>query len=165
MLPSMKQFLLFLLLAGSPLASATGSGDAARPLLPAEQKEVLAAGSALIGARVELRGDGTAHTTHRIGKFSARIELVGLAFSRITRSPLNERDRQRGIARRYIASVTCESHRIWDEPLSSWSPWKQDNYGFFPSTIIVEEIRGKLVPRATRISDFSPGLGELAATP
>lgn len=161
----MKQALLLLVVAVLPLSAQTstvkGEADttaAAAPMLLSEQKEVLAASSGLITASVHLRPDGTARTTHRIGSFSTRVELRGLRVASIVKAPLSMTDRQQGIARRYLARLSCKAHRIWEGPIAGWSRWKQDAYGFFPSTVIVEEVGGTLVARATRISDFSPGI-------
>lgn len=163
----MKQALLSLMLFASalPLFSATAqTGTADEPITSTtsmrlvEEKEVLAASSALLAASVDLRADGSARTTHQIGKFSTRIELMGLSVSKIEKTAPSAAEQQQGIARRYIAHLTCKAHRIWDAPMVSWSEWRKNAYGFFPSTVVVEEIDGALVARATRINDFSPGI-------
>ena len=162
----MKQALLSLMLftAALPLSATEGNGAASEPITATtnmrlvEEKEVLAASSALLAASVDLRADGSARTTHQIGKFSTRIELMGLAVSKIEKKAPSTAEQQKGIARRYVAHLSCKAHRIWDAPMISWSEWRENAYGFFPSTVIVEEINGSLVARANRITDFSPGI-------
>ena len=72
--------------------------------------------------------------------------------------PLTDTERQAGVTRSYHAKVSCQSHRIWDGPLVTWSEWRNSGYGFFPSTIVVQEINGELVASAKRIESFSPGI-------
>lgn len=162
----MKQALLLLALA-LPLSAQVGKAapaapveviDAASTMRLSEQKEVLAASIALLGASLDFRGDGTARTTHQVGNFSTRIELMGLTVSQIVKASVSTEDRQKGISRRYIAYLTCKAHRLWDGPMVSWSEWRDKGYGFFPSSLIVEEIDGALTARAKRIEDFSPGI-------
>ena len=88
-----------------PLSAQTPGGTqeivvvtATSPMILAEQKEVLAASSALIAASVDLRADGTARTTHHIGTFTTRIELTGLAISEIVKTPVTRADAEKGIA-------------------------------------------------------------------
>lgn len=123
-----------------------------------EQKEVIATSSALLVTSVDLRDDGTARTTHQIGKFSTRIELIGLGIAEIEKTPVSQADRQKGISRRYVARIACKAHRIWDGPMVTWSEWRENSYGFFPSSIIVEEINGALSAHAKRLANFSPGI-------
>lgn len=137
---------------------------ASTPMRASEASEVLAASSALIEASVDLRADGSARTTHKIGGFETRIEIKGLSVREIVKAPLSEQDRQAGISRRYVASLQCEAHRIWDAPMISWSEWRASGYGFFPATIIVEEVGGAMKARATRIADFSPGIDATMAS-
>jgi len=153
-----------------PLSAQTPGGTqeivvvtATSPMILAEQKEVLAASSALIAASVDLRADGTARTTHHIGTFTTRIELTGLAISEIVKTPVTRADAEKGIVRRYVARLACRSHRIWDGPMASWSEWRREGYGFFPSSVVVEEVGGALRARATRICDFSPGIDSTMA--
>jgi hypothetical protein len=164
----MKHALLLLLSAVLPLSAQTAATTpaapqvevitATTPMRASEAHEVLAASSALIEASVDLRPDGSARTTHKVGDFETRVEIKGLSVREIVKTPLTEEDRQAGISRRYVASLQCEGHRIWDAPMVSWSEWRAKGYGFFPSSIIVEEIDGALKARATRIANFSPGI-------
>lgn len=123
-----------------------------------EEKEVLAASTALLAASVDLREDGSARTTHQVGQFSNRIELMGLGISEIVKIPVSQADHQKGISRRYLARITCKAHRIWDGPMIAWSEWRENGYGFFPSSVVVEEINGTLSAHAKRLTDFSPGI-------
>ncbi|QJE97816.1 hypothetical protein [Luteolibacter luteus] len=129
----------------------------------AEEKEVIAASAALLATSVDLREDGTARTTHQIGRFSNRIEFKGLGIDGIMKAPVTEADRQKGISRRYIALIRCKAHRIWDGPMVEWSEWRESSYGFFPSSIVVEEINGTLSAHAKRLSNFSPGIDSTMA--
>ncbi|WP_035615901.1 hypothetical protein [Haloferula sp. BvORR071] len=131
---------------------------ATTPMRATEAEEVLAVSSEFIKASVAFRPDGCARTTHRIGDFHTRIEFKGLSVREIVKAPLSDTDRQAGISRRYFAHLQCEAHRIWDAPMIAWSEWHQSAYGFFPHSIIVEEIGGALKARANRIADFSPGI-------
>jgi hypothetical protein len=133
------------------------------PMRVQEASEVLAASSALIQGSVDMRTDGSARTTHKIGGFETRIEIKGLSVHEIVKASLTEQDRAAGITRRYVAHLQCEAHRIWDGPMASWSEWRSSSYGFFPTSIIVEEIAGTLKARANRIADFSPGLDATVA--
>ncbi len=145
----------------SPAAATAPQVDAitdASPMRVKEASEVLAASSALIHGSVDLRSDGSARTTHKIGGFETRIEIQGLKVHEIVKEALTDKDRAAGITRRYVAHLECEAHRIWDGPMASWSEWRSSGYGFFPSSIIVEEIGGILKARANRIADFSPGI-------
>jgi hypothetical protein len=123
-----------------------------------EQREVTSASNALLAATMDLRPDGTARTTHQVGSFSTRIELKGLTVHEIVKLPLSEADAAKGITRRYHAKLACQSHRIWDGPMVAWSEWRENGYGFFPTTIVVEEVNGSLQASAKRIQDFSPGI-------
>jgi len=168
----MKHALLLLFAAVLPLAAQSPAPEttqveaitATTPMRAQEANEVLAASSALIEASVNLRADGSARTTHKIGDFETRIEIKGLSVREIVKTPLTEQDRAAGVARRYIARLQCEAHRIWDGPMISWSEWRDKSYGFFPSSIVVEEIDGTLKARATRIADFSPGIDATMAS-
>lgn len=165
----MNHALLLLFTAVLPLSAQTTTNNndpvtapqadvitATTPMRATEANEVLAASSALIEASVDLHADGRARTTHKIGDFETRIEIKGLSVREIVKAPLTEQDRKAGISRRYIAKLQCEAHRIWDAPLLTWSEWRANGYGFFPSSVIVEEINGAMKARATRIADFSP---------
>lgn len=161
----MKQALLLLALLAIalPLSAqdqkiGVEAAPAAGAIRYSEEQEVIAASSALLAASVDLREDGTARTTHQIGQFSNRIELKGLAIDGILRAPLSEADRKKGVSRRYIAHISCKAHRIWDGPMLTWSEWREKGYGFFPSSIVVEEINGALNAHAKRLTDFSPGI-------
>ena len=123
-----------------------------------EEQEVIAASSALITTSVDLREDGSARCTHQIGTFSTRIEFRGLNIHEIVKVPVTAEDKQQGISRRYIARLVCKAHRIWDGPMLAWSEWRENGYGFFPSTVVVEEVHGELKARANHIADFSPGI-------
>jgi len=123
-----------------------------------EQREVTSASTALLTASMDVRQDGTARTTHQVGSFITRIELKGLTVHEIVKQPLTEADAAKGITRRYHAKLKCEAHRIWDGPMVAWSEWRENGYGFFPSTIVVEEVNGNLQATAKRIQDFSPGI-------
>jgi hypothetical protein len=171
----MKHALLLFIAAVLPLSAQTTQTESATapqvdvitattPMRAIEASEVLAASSALIGASVDLRADGSARTTHKIGEFETRIEIKGLSVREIVKAPLTEQDRQAGVSRRYIARLQCEAHRIWDAPMISWSEWRASGYGFFPSSVIVEEVDGTLKARATRIADFSPGIDAIMAS-
>jgi hypothetical protein len=162
----MKHALLFLALLATalPLSAQGGKTAPADATLAtatmrlSEEKEVLAASSALLAASVDLRDDGTARTTHEIGQFSNRVELRGLGISGIMKAPVSATDLQKGISRRYIARITCKAHRIWDGPMVAWSEWRENSYGFFPSSVIVEEINGTLRAHAHLLTNFSPGI-------
>lgn len=136
---------------------------ATTPMRAQEASEVLAASSALIQGSMDLRGDGSARTTHKLGGFETRIEIKGLSVHEIVKATLTEQDRAAGISRRYVAHLQCEAHRIWDGPMASWSEWRSNGYGFFPTSVIVEEIDGALKARANRIADFSPGIDAVMA--
>jgi len=162
----MKHALLsFLLIATAMPLSAQGEATAPVERITAtttmrlsEQKEVLAASHALLATSLDLRADGFARTTHQIGSFTTRIELMGLTVAEVIKAPVSAAEQQQGIGRRYIARLACKAHRIWDGPLVAWSEWRDSSYGFFPSSVIVEEIDGALTARANRITDFSPGI-------
>jgi hypothetical protein len=153
----MKTALLaVLLLAVLPVAAQATPADA--PLTRSEHNEVIKAGNALLAASMDLRPDGSARTTHQIGGFSNRIEMRGLAIRDIVRSPLAAADAARGVSRRYHATLVCQAHRIWDGPQVAWSDWRESSYGFFPTVLVIEEIRGTLVASARRIDHFTPGI-------
>lgn len=141
-----------------PAAAQMANGPTAAPLATTEHQEVLAASTTLISQSMDLRPDGSARTTHQVGEFTTRIELKGLAIRAIQKMPLTDAERQAGVTRSYQAKVSCQSHRIWDGPLVAWSEWRNSGYGFFPSTIVVQEINGELVASAKRIESFSPGI-------
>lgn len=147
-----------LLLSVLPATAQLANGPTAAPLATTEHQEVLAVSTTLIAQSMELRPDGSARTTHQVGEFSTRIELKGLAIRAIQKMPLTDAERQAGVTRSYQAKVSCQSHRIWDGPLVTWSEWRNSGYGFFPSTIVVQEINGELVASAKRIESFSPGI-------
>jgi hypothetical protein len=141
-----------------PAAAQMANGPTATPLATTEHQEVLAVSNTLIAQSMDLRPDGSARTTHQVGEFSTRVELKGLAIRAIQKMPLTDAERQAGVTRSYQAKVSCQSHRIWDGPLVAWSEWRNSGYGFFPSTIVVQEINGELVASAKRIESFSPGI-------
>lgn len=141
-----------------PAAAQDRPAPADLPRMSPELKEVLDAGVALISAAVDIRPDGSARTTHEIGSFSTRIEFRDLMVREVVKLPLDEAEKEQGVTRRYEARLGCTAHRIWDGPMATWSAWRRDHYGFFPTTIVIEEIGGKLQARARRIDDFSPGI-------
>ena len=141
-----------------PLAAQQATPQAAPAICMTEHREVLSASTALIAGTMDLRPDGIARTTHKVGRFMTRIELKGLVIRDVVKVPLTEVDREQGITRRYHAKLACDAHRIWDGPMVVWSEWRDNGYGFFPSTLIVEEIHGVLKVGAKRINDFSPGI-------
>ena len=162
----MKHALLFIALLATALplsaqsegTAPAGATAAANTMRQTEEKEVLAASAALLASSVDLREDGSARTTHQVGQFSNRIELMGLGIAEIVKTPVSQADLQKGISRRYVARITCKAHRIWDGPMVAWSEWRENGYGFFPSAVVVEEINGALSAHAKRIHDFSPGI-------
>ncbi|MCW1914121.1 hypothetical protein OJ996_11075 [Luteolibacter sp. GHJ8] len=129
-----------------------------------ETEAVLAASKKLLGASVAMIGD-VARSTHHLGGYETAIELKGLTIREIVAAPLSEEDRAKGVTRRYLAHVSYKSHRIWDEPMRSWTEWRETSYGFFPSQVIVEEIAGNFSARANRIADFVPGIETGLALP
>ncbi len=141
-----------------PLAAQQAVPQTVLPICVTEQSEVETASAALLAGTVDFRRDGTARTTHQVGAFMTRIELKGFKVHEIIKTPLTAEDAAKGITRRYHARLTCQSHRIWDGPMVAWSEWRENGYGFFPSTLIVEEIHGVLQASAKRIKDFSPGI-------
>ena len=144
-------FLSILPLAAQETTEATG-------MRMTEQREVTSASTALLAASMDLRPDGTARTTHQVGSFSTRIELKGLTVHEIVKLPVTEADAAKGLTRRYQAKLTCQAHRIWDGPMVAWSEWRENGYGFFPSTLVIEDVHGTLQASAKRIQDFSPGI-------
>jgi len=171
----MKHALLaaFLLTSILPLSAQSVAGatekvveivTATSPMRTTEASEVFAVSAALVESSVALFADGTARSTHQLGTFHSRIELKGISFSEIVKTPLSEADKVKGVSRRYIARIKCTAHRIWDGPMVSWSEWRSGSYGFFPSAVIVEEIDGALRARANRIADFTPGIDESLAS-
>ena len=153
----MKHALLSaLFLSVLPLAAETSSTTL--PIRMDEQREVMGTGNALLAGTMDLRKDGSARTTHRIGGFSTRIEFKGLAIREIVKLPVGADDAAKGITRRYHARLACKSHRIWDAPMVSWSEWRDSAYGFFPTTLVIEDVNGSLQATAKRIRDFSPGI-------
>ena len=144
-------FLSILPLAAQETTEATG-------MRLTEQREVTSASNALLAGSMDFRPDGTARTTHQVGSFSTRIELKGLTVHEIVKLPVTEADAAKGITRRYQAKLTCQAHRIWDGPMVAWSEWRENGYGFFPSTIVIEDVNGTLQASAKRIQDFSPGI-------
>lgn len=145
-----------ILLTVLPAAAQQAAPEA--PLGRFEQNDVIKAGNALLAASMDLRADGSARTTHQIGTFSSRIEMKGLAIRDIVRAPLTAADAERGVSRRFHASLACQAHRIWDGPQVAWSEWRESSYGFFPTVLVIEEIHGKLVASAKRIEHFTPGI-------
>jgi hypothetical protein len=123
-----------------------------------ETEQVLEVSQTLIGASVDLSEDGIARATHHLGGFETAIELKGLMVREIVSAPLSAEDLLQGITRRYLADVSYKSHRVWDEPMSAWTEWREEGYGFFPSQVIVEDIGGTLTARAHRLGDFVPGI-------
>ncbi|WP_193214848.1 hypothetical protein [Luteolibacter marinus] len=123
-----------------------------------EQREVQAATTDLLTRAMVISPTGIARTTHQLGSFENRIEMKGLKIVDVVKLPLSDSDRQQGISRRYHAKVNCAAHRIWDGPRVAWSEWRASNYGFLPSTIVVEEINGQLQARASRLKNFTPGI-------
>ena len=134
------------------------------PLNNNELKEVQEATSALLTQSICLLADGSARTTHQIGDFAVRVELKGLKIAEVLKAPISKEEESQGITRRYLAKMSCQSHRIWDGPLVKWSEWKRSHYGFLPSTVIVEEVNGKMVAKARLISQFSRGVDEQIAS-
>ncbi len=151
-----RAFVTALFLSILPLAAQEATATTGMRMT--EQREVTSASNALLAASMNLRPDGTARTTHQVGSFSTRIELKGLTVHEIVKLPLSEADAAKGITRRYHAKLACQAHRIWDGPMVTWSEWRENSYGFFPSTIVVEEVHGTLQASAKRIQDFSPGI-------
>jgi len=151
-----RAFVTALLLSIFPLAAQEAAGTAGMRL--SEQRQVTSATAALLSASMDVRQDGTLHTTHQVGSFSTRVELKGLAVQEIVKLPVTEEDAAKGVTRRYQAKLSCKAHRIWDGPMVAWSEWRENGYGFFPSTIVVEEVNGTLQASAKRIHDFSPGI-------
>jgi len=151
-----RAFVTALFLAILPLAAQDATESTAMRIT--EQREVTSASTALLSASIDFRPDGTARTTHQVGNFSTRLEFKGLTVHEIVKLPVTEADAAKGIARRYQAKLTCQAHRIWDGPMVAWSEWRENGYGFFPSTIVVEEVKGTLQASAKRIQDFSPGI-------
>jgi hypothetical protein len=151
-----RAFVTALFLAILPLAAQESTESTAMHLT--EQREVTSASTALLSASIDFRPDGTARTTHQVGNFSTRIEFKGLTVHEIVKLPVTEADAAKGVTRRYQAKLTCQAHRIWDGPMVAWSEWRENGYGFFPSTIVVEEVKGTLQASAKRIQDFSPGI-------
>ena len=123
-----------------------------------ETEQVLELSQTLIGASVDLGEDGIGRATHHLGGFETPLELRGLTVREIVSAPLTEEDRANGITRRYLARVSYKSHRVWDEPMRTWTEWRERGYGFFPSEVVVEEIDGALTARASRIADFVRGI-------
>ncbi|MCW1886956.1 hypothetical protein OKA04_19610 [Luteolibacter flavescens] len=122
-----------------------------------EHREVTSASASLLAGALNFRPDGTAHATHKVGNFSTRVELKDLSLQEIIKQPVTKEDQAKGITRRYHAKLVCRAHRIWEGSQARWSEWRSSSYGFFPSTIVVEEVNGKLVASARRLTDFSPG--------
>ena len=151
-----RAFVTALFLAILPLAAQDATEATSMHLT--EQREVTSASTALLTSSIDFRPDGTARTTHQVGNFSTRVEFKGLTVHEIVKLPVTEADAAKGITRRYQAKLTCQAHRIWDGPMVAWSEWRENGYGFFPSTIIVEEVNGTLQASAKRIQDFSPGI-------
>ncbi|MCW1926197.1 hypothetical protein OKA05_26805 [Luteolibacter arcticus] len=151
-----RAFLTALLLSIFPLAAQEAT-EASKMRLT-EQREVMSASTALLAGTLDIRQDGTARATHQLGSFSTRIEFKDLTVHEITKVPLTEADAAKGITRRYHAKLACKAHRIWDGPMVAWSEWRENGYGFFPSTVVVEEVNGTLQASAKRIKDFSPGI-------
>jgi hypothetical protein len=151
-----RAFVTALFLAILPLAAQEATESTAMRM--DEQSEVTTASTALLSAAMNIRPDGTARTTHQVGNFSTRIEFKGLAIHEIVKLPVTEADAAKGIIRRYQARLTCQAHRIWDGPMATWSEWRENSYGFFPSPIVVEDVHGTLHATAKRIQDFSPGI-------
>ena len=152
-----RAFVTALFLSILPLAAQQLTTEAAAIRMN-EQREVMSASTALLAGSMDLRQDGSARTTHQVGSFSTRIELKGLTVREIVKVQVTEDDAAKGITRRFHAKLACQAHRIWDGPMVAWSEWRENGYGFFPSTIVVEEVNGALQASAKRIQDFSPGI-------
>jgi hypothetical protein len=155
----MKHLLIAaLLLSALPVAAQSYRSLTAAPLPENEQRQVIAASEPLLAAAIDLRPDGKALTTHRIGDFTTRIELAGVTIRQVVPTSLTDEDRQQGVSRRYQVKIECQAHRIWDGPRETWSEWRKSGYGFFPTTVDVIEREGELMASARRINDFSPNL-------
>jgi hypothetical protein len=154
----MKHLLLAaLMLSAMPVVAQSIRPLTAAPLPAAEQRQLLAASESLLAAAMDLHSDGKAVTTHRIGTFTTRIELAGVAIRQVVQTSLSDEDRQQGVSRRFQVKIECVAHRIWDGPRAAWSEWRRSGYGFFPSAVDVIELNGEFVATARRLADFSPG--------
>ena len=113
----MKHLLLAaLFLSALPVAAQAHRPLTAAPLPENEQRQVLAASEPLLATALDLRPDGRALTTHRIGDFTTRIELAGVVVRQVVPASLTDEDRQQGVSRRYQVKIECQAHRIWDGP-------------------------------------------------
>jgi hypothetical protein len=159
-----RAFVTALFLSVLPLAAQQPAAQA-MGMRMSEQREVTSASTALLASSIDLREDGTARTTHQVGDFSTRIELKGLTVREIVKLPVTEADAVKGITRRFHVKLACQAHRIWDGPMVAWSEWRESGYGFFPSTVVIEDVNGTLQASARRLKDFSPGIdGAMTAT-
>lgn len=134
------------------------------PVPEKDQAAILRAAAELLSHHVTFRPDGTASS---ICTFSSRkhIEWKKLVVTRITRQHTTEADRLNGITGRYLASLSCDGHRSWDNKKNAWGQWYATGYAFFPAALSFEWKDNRWNATESMIKHFQPGPGPSIAAP
>ncbi len=135
------------------------------PVPKSDQSALLTATAELLAKHVTFRPDGTASS---ICTFSHRqhVEWQKLVVKHISLQSLNEADRLNGITKRYLVSLSCDAHRIWDNKTSTWSKWNSTGHLFFPSALIFDWNGTRWTAKPSHmLKHFQPGPGPSIAAP
>ena len=163
--------LLLILLAGSAAAQSSGTaskliGDAFKtsltklePIPEDDRAAVIAFTKHLMGRLVTFREDGTAATTHYLGKSETHIEWRGLNIASVRADHVTDADRANGVSRKYSVGLACETHRTWDRTKGRWSDWRSSGYILFPSVLHIRIRNGAMEVANTFHGTFGRGPG------
>lgn len=130
---------------GTPLATEAEKADATKVV------------TSTLAQHVTFRPNGTASTIHS-DPTRRHIEWMNLRMAEIHFQALTKADTLNGVAKRFLVSLQCDAHRVWDDKKSTWSEWKPINYLLFPSALSVElKSEAWIVDQADRLKSFIPG--------
>jgi hypothetical protein len=123
----------------------------------AEKAEVTKVVTSTLAKHVTFRPNGTASTIHSDPN-RHHVEWMNLKMAEIHFQTLTKADTLNGVAKRFLVSLQCDAHRVWDDKKSAWSDWKPINYLLFPSALNVElKSDVWIVEQADRLKSFIPG--------
>ena len=134
------------------------------PVPEKDKAAILRASAELLSPHVTFRPDGTAAS---ICTFSSRkhVEWKKLVVRSITLQHTSDADRLNGISGRYLAALSCEAHRSWDNKKNAWGQWYSSGFGFFPGALSFEFKDNRWTANESMLKHFQPGPGPSIAAP